>query len=557
MLQSNGVVVKSTTVIWQGPITQWPASLPIGNRWSSYSELYRRQLWVNVVIDKRGKAAARLPFKVYQRNDAGRTDAGSTPFGQLMARPSKRMDPFTFWLWTVNTKDIFGEAPWLKIRDAGGRPIELVPIHPLYLHDQTNGDGSVTWEIRLPSGTIKVNRDDLVLHREFSPDTQHRGMSKLEALRSTLENEDGARRANSALWRNGGKPSVLLEHPSQLSDEAVTRLGAQWADVHGGVDNWAKAAILEEGMKATVLPLNNDELQYIEVRRLNREEVCAAYDMAPPVVHILDRATFSNITEQHRSMYRDTMGTVLGALESTVEFELRDGRFGKQGEPDFSDGVYGEFLLDEVLRGAFEARAAAYNDAEWMTLAEKREKENLPFIPGTDHIFLNSATLPLGADGMLMQPALDAGTGTDTADDEPVDETGDPNAIALLLQKIYLAVDVVITADEARDIANRLGAGLTGSLPAKAKPQPPAIGALPMPPAPQDAPPAPVPIELRSVMGRLSPYKALADVDPEFLVRGMGDDALPVLHALFDARLMGDDIDGFKARLKGLAAWTP
>ena len=31
------------------------------------------------------------------------------------------------------------------------------------------------------------------------------------------------------------------------------------------------------------------------------------FDVPPPVVHILDHATFSNITEQMRSMYRDTM----------------------------------------------------------------------------------------------------------------------------------------------------------------------------------------------------------------------------------------------------------
>jgi phage portal protein BeeE len=65
--------------------------------------------------------------------------------------------------------------------------------------------------------------------------------------------------------------------------------------------------VLEEGMEPKPLTLTAEEAQYIETRKLNREEVCAAYDMPPPVVHILDRATFSNITEQMRSMYRDTM----------------------------------------------------------------------------------------------------------------------------------------------------------------------------------------------------------------------------------------------------------
>ena len=43
---------------------------------------------------------------------------------------------------------------------------------------------------------------------------------------------------------------------------------------------------------------NAEEMQYIESRKLNREEACMVYDMPPPVIHILDHATFSNITER-------------------------------------------------------------------------------------------------------------------------------------------------------------------------------------------------------------------------------------------------------------------
>jgi HK97 family phage portal protein len=530
MIRSGGALVKDATVLWQGPPSQWPNNLAIGTRWASYAEMYRSQLWVSTVIDKRGKAAARLPFKVYQRSAAGRVVAADSAFGQLMARPSKSIDPFLFWLWTVNTKDIHGEAPWLKVRDRLGRPVELLPVHPTKLVDETDSTGKTTWKIHLRAGDIVVDRRDLVLHREFNPSSVLRGMSKLEPLRATLENEDGARRANSALWRNGGRPSVALEHPNQIGDDALRRLSAQWNDIHSGVDNWAKAAILEEGMTAKVIPLNVEELQYIEARKLNREEVCAAYDMAPPVVHILDRATFSNITEQHRSMYRDTMGTVLGSLESTVEFELRDGRLGADTDPDFGDAFYGEFLLDEVLRGAFEARADAYQKADWMTLAEKREKENLPFIEGTDHIFLNSATLPLGADGLLVQPAADTQptTAVDTGE-----HVASPDEIALMLQKIYLAVGVVISADEAREILNRAGAGLTGSAP---------------------TPKGIDPMALRSVMGRLSRAKSIADVDAAALVRDLDADAVPILHQLVDAQLAGETIDAFKTRLRALPA---
>jgi phage portal protein BeeE len=75
---------------------------------------------------------------------------------------------------------------------------------------------------------------------------------------------------------------VLLQHPNLLNDDAVRRLKAQWDNLHSGVDNWAKTAILEEGMTATQMQLGAEEMQYIQSRQLNREECCAAYDVPPP-----------------------------------------------------------------------------------------------------------------------------------------------------------------------------------------------------------------------------------------------------------------------------------
>lgn len=168
------------------------------------------------------------------------------------------------------------------------------------------------------------------------------------------------------------------------------RLKAQWDSATSGASNRGATVVLEEGMKPEVMQLTAEEAQYIETRRLNREEVCATYDIPPPAVHILDRATFSNITEQFRSVYRDTQGPRARSFEATLELDLRAVEW-----PD--DAVYAEFLMDEVLRGDFEGRQDALAKATHMTIAEKRRVENLPFIPGTDRIFLNTATMPLDA----------------------------------------------------------------------------------------------------------------------------------------------------------------
>jgi HK97 family phage portal protein len=399
---SNGAVTKSPTILerftpasWNG----WPQpGITQAFRWGSYSGIYRRQLWVSVLVNKIANATARLPLKVYERKENGRPEARDSAYAELIRNPNPELDPYLFWLWTVSTLNIYGEAFWLKVRDRGGRPVQLVPWHPTRMVDDTS-TGSRQWFLQRDDGRTAINRRDFVHFRFFDPDSLHRGMSPLEPLRDTLENEHGARAANSALWRNGARPSYVLRHPGQLNTESITRLRDQWSDIHGGVGNWAKTAVLEEGMEAQALTLNSEELQYVESRKLNREEACAAYDVPPPVVHILDRATFSNITEQMRSMYRDTMAPKLKLLESTLETELRDGRFGDlRREPDFGPFVYAEFLMDEVLRGDFETRIAAMAQAiqtGQLMPSEARAMENRPFVTGSDQLFINAAVVPV------------------------------------------------------------------------------------------------------------------------------------------------------------------
>ena len=386
MFVSNGSLVK--TPILPGDSSWWPVVAPMSSAmWQpAYSTMFRSQLWVFVVVTKRARALARLPIPVYSHTKyGGREKLRDHPLALALANPNPAMSGFKLMEWTSATRDIFGRATWLKRFDAGR--LTLWPLHPSGL--SRNDDG--TWTFN--NGRLRledIKPESLMHFTSFDPDRIGEGMSPLEPLRSTLENEFASRSATSSFWTRGARPGFVVEHPNAISEKAYKRLKASFAANHEGPVNVGSTLILEEGMKATKLELSAEEAQYIETRKLNREEVCAAYDVPPPVVHILDRATFSNITEQMRSMYRDTMAPIAAEFEGVIETELR--------AVDFpTDPVYAEFLMDDVMRGDFETRQDALNKASHMTIAEKRAVENLPFIAGTDRIFLNTATMPLDA----------------------------------------------------------------------------------------------------------------------------------------------------------------
>ncbi|HET9770541.1 MAG TPA: phage portal protein [Acidimicrobiia bacterium] len=475
MIVSGGVVVKGTSVIWTGtPATwgTWPSSLNIGNRWASYSTLYRVQHWVRTCVDKRAVLLARLPLKVYQHDEMSRPEVPAHAYAQLLARPNDRQSRFSFWREMLSTRDIYGEAFALKIRDSGGRPVQLAPMHPTAMHECDEDAGRLRWDFENDRVRITgIPDEDLIHFKNYNPDSCTRGLSKLESLRSTLENEDAALRSQSSFWRRGARPGVALTHPGKLSQPAAERLKLRWDQIAAGADNTGTTVVLEEGMKPELMQITAAEAQYIEARKLNREEVVAGFDMPPPAVHILDHATYSNITEQMRSVYRDTMAPVTVELESELETQLRGSVRSGASAPDFGDNVYAEFLLDGVLRGDFEQRADAYQKAinsGWTTPAEVRKLENLPFIEGSDRLYINSTMVPLDeVQAATPPPSLDPST-------------------------------------------------------------------------------------LSVVMGRLGRQKTLADLDADWLVDGLNGHADMVTRALAAARDAGDDLDGFKERIKAL-----
>jgi uncharacterized protein (DUF885 family) len=60
-------------------------------------------------------------------------------------------------------------------------------------------------------------------------------------------------------------------------------------------------------------------MQYIESRKLSREEAASAYFIPPPMVGILDHATFGNIEEQHKMLYQDTLGPHLQEIQQEMD----------------------------------------------------------------------------------------------------------------------------------------------------------------------------------------------------------------------------------------------
>lgn len=403
--------LAESTPLYVGGNYYSESPLALNERYQLYTELYRRQLWVYTIVTKLARSTSRLNMQIWEPAGPGRVEQPDSPYAQLLANPNPRMSSVFMWLWVSSIYEIFGEAILLKLRDASGRVRELHPMHPMNTTVRRHDDDSITYwftsGVRDHRTVLpEVPEADVVHFKAFNPDNIMRGMSQLEPLRRTLANEDSIRTATDSFWKRGAQPSVILSHPGKLSEAAAKRVRASWESAHAGAERMGGTAILEENMTPTLVQLTNEQMQYVDSRRLNREEVCAAMDVPPPVVHILDNATYSNITEQMRSMYRDTMAPRLGLFESELDSQLA---------PDFGGGLLARFNLDDVLRGDFESRATAVTGLVTSGVYkpdEARPLFNLPTLGGAaDKLYANQAMQPLGTPVAAAAPPAEPAAG--------------------------------------------------------------------------------------------------------------------------------------------------
>lgn len=352
-----------------------------------YAEMWRKQPQIRTVVGFLARNIAQLGLHVYRRvSNLDRERVTDHPLAQLLARPNPYTTPYRFVESVVADCAIYDNAIVVKVK-LEGQPRALMRVDPRRVTPK--GDNPFTaeaFEIKGPRDKVTVPADQVIHLRGYSAVDERWGCSPIESLRTILAEDYQAQLYREQLWRNGARISGYIERPADApkwSREGKERFRAQWqAQYTGEGSRPGGTPILEDGMRHVPAGTTPRDAQYAESRKLTREEVTAAYHIPLTLVGILDNATYSNISEQHKMMYQDTLAPWLTMIQQELALSL---------VPDFyrTDDLYVEFNLAEKLRGSFEEQAAQLQTAvgaPWMSRNEARARVNLPQVAGGDEL---------------------------------------------------------------------------------------------------------------------------------------------------------------------------
>lgn len=333
----------------------------------------------NCCIQLIAETCASLPLKVYRRrDDGGREEAPDHPVARVLRKPTATLTGFEFREMLVAGMLTHGNAYARVVLDNRGAVSELVPLMAEDVSPVRLVNGAVAYDVNMGRRRERLIADEVV-HCRWRTKDGIRGLSPLQLARETFGNALAEQEFHGAMWRNGARPSAVLEHPGVLGEDARGRLRDSFAEKFGGAANAGKVLVLEEAMQLKPWSLSMKDAEFIAARKLTAEDVCRVFNVPPPVAHILDHATYSNISEQLKSFVRLTIRPWLVRVEQT----LMDKLLSEAGRRTF----FVEHAVEGLLRADAKDRFEAYRVARewgWMSVNDIRRKENEPPIEHGD-----------------------------------------------------------------------------------------------------------------------------------------------------------------------------
>lgn len=404
----------------QKPTYQAPTSLRLSDDLSQdWAAIYRQQPSVRTVVDFLARNVAQLALHTFRRlDDSDRERVTDHPFAQMMRTPNPYTTGYRLIFSLIADRGIYDRALWVKIWQNGRSMLVRIPPRLWTIADDDNWLAPTEFIVKGNRGKTTLKAKDVVYFRGYNPEDERYGLSPIESLRRVLSEEYAAGQMREQVLRNGARISGYIERPAgaEWSAPARDRFAQGWRAQYAGqtATEGGGTPVLEDGMKFISAAHSAKDLQYIEARKLSREEAAAAYFIPPPMVGILDHATFGNIEEQHKMLYQDTLGPILQEVQQEIALQIL---------PDFDDAddLYNEFNMMEKLRGSFEEQASQMQSsvgAPFLTRNEARAKLNLPRIDGADELVVPLNVLIGGQASPTDQVPAGSGGGSLPADEE-------------------------------------------------------------------------------------------------------------------------------------------
>ena len=366
-------------------------------------EGHNSNVWAYACINAIATSASTVPILLYQTGGKNKKQIEQHPLLDLLKKPNDIQSGREFREEWAKYLLMAGKAFIEMNGPSDNNVTEMWNLRPdrmaivpdarsLIAGYQLRGDGGIE---------IPIKREKVLYYRLFDPLNEFDGVSPLQVAARAVDQDNGANAYNKALLDNGGNPPGVITSESTLDDTVFKRLQSMIRQRFGGKKNAGRPLLLENGVKWQQTGLTPDDMQYTEMKKMNRIEICAAFNVPPEIIGDKEHATYSNYQEARSSFYEETVLPFLDFFLDKVNTHLA---------PKFGDNL--ELVIDRDSVDALSENT----DSKWTRIISAVEKRVITPNEGREELGFSPRE-----DGDKLLPPKPTGAGQDGAGDPPPD----------------------------------------------------------------------------------------------------------------------------------------
>jgi len=390
---------------------------------------YKDAIWVYACVNAIATSLSGIPLKVYkidsEANDRRNVQSMLTKYGsvenlikavdknkvstkimdieeitngdlvEILDTPNDYMTNVEFMETTICHLDLRGNAFWEFVGErektpisANNPPREIHVLNPNNMFIMPDAKQFIKGYVYTVNGKMIPFETNEILHLKYTdPNSEHYGMGSVEPLINTLVSERNAMSYNQKFFENSAIPDGVLSTPDTLSSKVYDRVKESWESKYKGVRNSHKVAILEKGLEYKHIGISQREADFIESRKMNREEIIAATGLFPVILG-LEVANYATARVQERMFWSSTLKPKARKIDQALNSFF---------VPHYGENIFVEHDFSEVeaLKSDKSEELVRLFNGGLITQNEAREILNKPSIDDGNILYVNPQMIPV------------------------------------------------------------------------------------------------------------------------------------------------------------------
>jgi HK97 family phage portal protein len=275
-----------------------------------------------------------------------------------------------------------GQAFLLPVKTAmaSGRIVELKLLYPQMMNTKLdNNNNIVGYEYNTNLGIQRYKPEEIINILRPNPYNQTRGLSTITMARYEASNDLDAIDFDNSYYQNGAVPSGVISTDQSINRQNFKELKRKINSQYTGRKNAFKLMFLTNGFKFNQISLSQKDMEYINKRKLNRDQILSIFRVPKSLMAISDQLNKATAEVEERVFAKNVIKPRMELIFDKLNRFLLPLFSGTQGlELRFENPVPSDKEYDLALK------EKAVNT--WMTINEIRAMDNLEPIEGGDEL---------------------------------------------------------------------------------------------------------------------------------------------------------------------------